>query len=181
MKRNLFSILLFVVVISGCGGGGGGGTPSSATSYTAVAMAGELLTYSLNTTNLTYSYTITESQFGLTGKTGSGTLIRNGDGTYSPAGIANAKLIILPNGLLLGAIRETLNGTPTTIPIIGMSNPVSDVNSAAGTYNFVQRACLAGCFTAFGTFQISPGGTWISCPSGNLTTGCPGATNAGTL
>lgn len=184
MKRNLFSILLFAVVISGCGGGGGGGSApvSASTNFTAVAMAGELLTYSLNTTSLTYSYTITESQFGLTGKSGSGTLVRNSDGSYSPAGIGNVKLVILPNGLLLGGIRENLNGTPTTIPIIGMSNPVADISAAAGTYNAVQRSCLAGvCSSAFGTFQISAAGTWISCPSGNLTTGCLGSMNSGTL
>src|ERR1043166_3401294 len=77
---------------------GGGGDSSSATQYTSVAMAGELLTYSIDPVALTYSYTITESQFGLTGKTGSGTLVRNFDGSYSPSGVPNARLVILPNG-----------------------------------------------------------------------------------
>src|SRR6185295_2336878 len=143
------TLLALGALLASCGGGG---SSSSPTQYTSVAMAGELLTYTIDPVALTYSYTITESQFGLTGKTGSGTLVRNGDGSYSPAGISNARLVILPNGLLLGAIRENINGTLTTIPIIGMSNPVSDINSAAGTYNFVQRACLVVCFSEFGTF-----------------------------
>ena len=186
-NKNLFAIFIAasITLLGGCGGGGGGSTSTggaAATTYTAAAMAGELLTYTVDTTNLTYSYTITESQYGLTGKTGSGTLIHNSDGTYSPSGISNAKVAILPNGLLLGAIRETLNGAPTTIPIVGMLSPVTDFNSAAGTYNYVQRYCISGaCYSGYGTFQITPAGTWTSCPSGNLTTGCPGATNSGTL
>ncbi len=185
--------LSFVVSLVSCGGGGGSDqvTTSAATtaapapvvtSFTAVAMPGEMLTYSLDSTNLTYSYTITDSQYGLNGKTGSGTLVKNGDGTYSPAGINNAKIVILPNGLLLGAIRETISGVPTTIPIYGMSSPVSDIGSGVATYNFVQRTCLSGtCSSVYGTFAIRSDATWTSCPSGNLTTGCPGITNSGTL
>ena len=185
-KLYAISLAASIALLSGCGGGGGGSSASTggsaSTIYTAAAMAGELLTYSVNTTNLTYNYTITDSQYGLTGKTGSGTLIHNSDGTYSPSGISNAKVAILPNGLLLGAIRETLNGTLTTIPIIGMSNPVTDLNAGAGIYNFVQRYCISGtCFSGYGTFQISSTGTWTSCPSGNLATGCLGTSNSGTL
>lgn len=189
-KYGVTTLALFTsALLIGCSGGGGDSAASStstgvsaATSYTAAAMAGELLTYTVDTTSLTYNYTITESQYGLNGKTGSGTLVRNSDGTYSPSGISNAKVAILPNGLLLGAIRETINGVLTTIPIVGMSNPVTDLNLAAGTYNYVQRYCIAGtCYSGYGTFQISSTGTWNSCTSGNLTSGCPGATDSGTL
>ena len=63
-----------------------------------------------------------------------------------------------------------------------MSNPVTDFNSAAGTYNFVERYCITGtCYSGYGTFQITSAGTWTSCPSGNLATGCPGPSNSGTL
>ena len=178
-------MLFFGIAVAACGGGGGGGgggtsTGAPATNYTAAAMAGELLTYTVDTTNLTYSYTITDSQYGLAGKTGSGTLIHNSDGTYSPSGISNAKVAILPNGLLLGAIRETINGILTTIPIVGISNPVTALTLS--TYNYIQHSCLTGsCGSGYGTFQITAAGTWTSCPSGNLTTGCPGTTNSGTL
>jgi hypothetical protein len=73
--------------LASCGGGGGGGASSAATQYTSVAMAGELLTYTVDPVALTYSYTITESQFGLDGKSASGTLVRNFDGSYTPSGI----------------------------------------------------------------------------------------------
>lgn len=183
-KLFVISVAVSISFMSGCGGGASitGKDNSSLTSisYTAAAIAGELLTYTVDTTNLTYSYTITESQYGLTGNTGTGTLIHNSDGTYSPTGIANARVAILPNGLLLGAIRETLNGTLTTIPIVGMSNPVTDLNVGAGTYNFVQRSCLStSCASAYGTFQISTNATWTTCISGNLS-GCT-STGSGTL
>src|SRR5262245_16621059 len=67
-----WALMALGAVLSSCGGGDS--NPSTPTQYTSVAMAGELVTYSVDTVALTYSYTITESQFGLEGKTGSGTL-----------------------------------------------------------------------------------------------------------
>jgi len=186
---NLIKLAVVAVVISlfgGCGGGSSSTTSTASnsgpTSYTSAAMVGELLTYSVDTTALTYSYTITDSQYGLSGHTGSGTLTHNPDGTYSPSGISNAKIFVLPNGLLLGAFRETINGVLTTVPIIGMSNPVTTFSAAAGTYNYVERYCITGtCTSDYGTFQITSGGTWNSCRLGNLTTGCTGTASSGTL
>ena len=185
------AVIYFLLVLTACGGGGGGGstpatsspgTTSTPTSFTAAAMAGELLTYTVDTTSLTYSYTITASQYGLTGRTGSGTLTLDADGTYSPSGMTNSKVVVLPNGLLLGAIREIINGTLTTIPIYGVKSPVTTFAEAAGTYNYVDRFCIAPtCFSGYGTFNISPGGLWSSCASGNLTTGCTGIARNGTL
>lgn len=163
--------------------GGGGGSSSTATQYTSVAMAGELLTYTIDPVALTYSYTITESQFGLNGKTGSGTLVRNFDGSYSPSGIPNARIVILPNGLLLGAVRERFGTAVVTVPIIGLSNPVSSASSLAATYNYMHRGCLSAvCVTDTGTFVIAADGSWSSCPSGNLGAGaCASGGRAGTL
>ena len=162
---------------------GGGDTSSAATQYTSVAMAGELLSYTIDPVALTYSYTITESQFGLTGKTGSGTLVRNPDGSYSPSGIPNARIVILPNGLLLGAVRERFGSAVVTVPIIGLSNPVSSVASLAATYNYMHRGCLSAlCATDTGTFAIASDSTWSSCPIGNLAAGaCPSGGRTGTL
>lgn len=185
-------LIALVLMLAACGGGGGGGGDSvqdvvpapmpTSTDYTAMALAGELLTYTLDTTKLTYSYTITDSMYGLNGKSGSGTLTLNSNGTYSPSGIPNAVVAVLPNGLLLGAIRETINGATTTIPILGMSSPVTSIAAGAGIYNFVQRSCLSGaCSSNYGTVQINPDATWTSCPSGNIATGCTGSTYTGTL
>lgn len=152
------------------------------TSYTAASLVGELVTYNIDPVNLTYSYTIAESQYGLTGKTASGTLIKNADGTYSPSGISNGKIALLPNGVMIGAIRETFSGVTKTVPVYGFSNPVNSLADAQGTYNFVEYVCLQGnCATSYGTFRINSNGTWNSCPAGNLSTGCPGTIYSGTL
>ena len=179
------SLLLF---LSACGGGGGGGgavpvaATSTAVSYTGGALIGELVTYTVDTTKLTYSYTITASQYGLTGRTGSGTLTRNADGSYTPSGVINGKIAVLPSGLFLGAIRETVNGTPSTVYVFGASNLVTNFTDAAATYNYVERYCIAQvCTSAHGTFRVTSGGTWNSCSGGNLTTGCTGTAFSGTL
>ena len=176
------------ILVAACGGGGGGsggsGTPAStATSYTAVAAAGELITYNVNPTDLTYSYTITVSQFGLTGKTGSGTLFKLADGTYTASNAGNARIAILPNGLLLAAVQENFGGTVKTVPVIGLSNPVTSFAAIAGSYNFVQRACVSvSCFQVHGTFVARADGTWSSCAGGNLAVGpCPTTGSTGIL
>src|SRR5262245_17840474 len=181
LRVHLTGVLVALgAVLASCGGGD---SASNATSYTSVAMAGELVTYSVDPVKLTYSYTITESQFGLNGKTGSGTLVRNLDGSYSPSGIPNARIVVLPNGLLLGAVRERFGTAVVTVPIIGLSNPVSSVNALAATYNYMHRGCLSAvCATAIGTFVINANGTWASCPNGNLAAGnCPAGGRSGTL
>lgn len=175
-KYKLVIASIGILLLSACGSGGGGGsggsssgtpTSSSSTSYTAAAAVGELLTYTLDTTKLTYSYTITESQYGLTGKTGSGTLAKNGNGTYTPSDAPNARVAILPNGLLVGGIRESINGVSRTIPIMGMSNPVSSLSGVAGTYNYVSVGCATTCGTGYGTFRINGDGTWVECTASN--------------
>ena len=174
-------LLALGALLASCGGGG---SSSQATQYTSVAMAGELVTYTIDPVALTYSYTITESAFNLNGKTGSGTLVKNGDGTYSPSGIPNARFVILPNGLLLGAVRENFGAGVVTVPIIGLSNPVSTLNALAATYNYMHRGCLlAACATDTGTFVINANGTWQSCPEANLAAGgqCPANGHSGTL
>jgi hypothetical protein len=82
MQRVLsFFLAAGVAALLASCGGGGADSAASGTTFTSVAMAGELLDYTIDTTNLTYSYTTTESQFGLNGKTGSGTLVRSADGS----------------------------------------------------------------------------------------------------
>jgi len=176
-----WALLALGALLASCGGGDS--SSSSPTRYTSVAMAGELLTYSIDPVALTYSYTITESQFNLNGKTGSGTLVRNLDGSYSPSGIPNARIVILPNGLLLGAVRERFGAAVVTVPILGMSNPVSSISALAATYNYLHRGCLsAACATDIGTFVIAANGTWSSCPSANPGAGsCPQGGRNGTL
>jgi hypothetical protein len=174
---------LGLLVVASCGGGGSSSNP---TTYASVAMAGELIDYTLDPTALTYSYTIVESQFGLTGRTGSGTLTRNADGTYTPSGVPNARIAILPNGLLLGAVRENIGAGAVTIPIVGLANPVTTGAAMNGTYNYLHRGCLAPvCATDTGTFVVTASAssvTWTSCPDTNLAAGgCLSGGRSGTM
>lgn len=182
---NLIIAATLTALLSACGGGGGGpAAPAPAptsTTYTSVAAAGELITYTVDTTNLSYSYTIIESQFGLTNKTGSGTLTRLGDGTYTASNAGNGRVAILPNGLLVASVRENFGGVVQTVPVIGFSNPVTSASAAAGTYNFVQRSCIgASCGQGRGTFVLRSDGTWTSCGSANINLGGCASTSNGT-
>jgi hypothetical protein len=160
----------FSMLIAGCGGGGEV-TGATSTTFQSVASAGELVSYSVDKTKLTYSYTITESAYGKTGAAGSGTLIKNEDGTYTPSGFSNGRLKILDNGLLVGAIYEDLDGDSVKeiVPVIGISNPVVSGSEAEGVYNFVSRQCVAsGCVSMYGTLKVNSDGSWLSCEAGNL-------------
>lgn len=182
--RRLGAVAL-VIFVAACSGGGGGSTGTSSTNsspvtYTSAATPGELVSYTVDTGALTYAYTITESQYGLTGQAGSGTLTALGNNGYALSNIANSRIQILPNGLMLGAIRHNFGAGVTTVPVMGLSNPVSTLASVAGTYNYISRGCVSGtCGTAYGTLQISAIGTWNYCTSGNLA-GCT-ATGSGNL
>lgn len=161
-----------VLSLIACGGGGSSeiNTASSSTSYTTVASAGELVTYNVNRQDLTYSYEIIDSAYGLTGKKASGSLVKNPDGTYTPTGFAG-KLVILENGMMLGGIFEDLdsNGTKELVPVLGTSNPITSASEAAGIYNFISRQCASNsCTNYYGTVQVNGDGAWQTCISGNL-------------
>jgi hypothetical protein len=177
-RIRVLSAGLSVALLVSCGGG-----DDDARHYRAVAMAGELIDYSLDTTNLTYSYTITESQFGLAGKTGSGTLTLNADGSYTPSGAPDSRLVVQPNGIMLGAVRERFGADVVTMPIIGLKDPVTSIAALAAEYNYVQRGCASAlCTASLGTLRIEAAGTWSSCRDGNIAAGvCTGTADNGTF
>jgi hypothetical protein len=169
---TLALITAVTFILAACGGDGtnpaSGG--SNATTFQSVASAGELVSYSVDTTALTYSYEIIESAYGKTGVTGSGQLTRNSDGTYTPSEFSG-KIAILDSGLLLGAIHEDLNndGSREVVPVIGVTNPVTTLVEAAGIYNFVSRQCGgASCYNYYGTVKVNTDGSWTSCVAANL-------------
>jgi hypothetical protein len=167
-KMNTLMAITTAAVLAGCGGGGG--TASTSTSYVAAASAGELIRYNLDTTALTYSYTIEESAYGLTGQQGSGTLTRNSDGTYTPSDFAG-KIAVLESGLVLGAIAADLNadGSNEVLPFVGASNNITTAADAAGVYNFISRQCGTNtCSNHYGTVKVETSGQWTSCVGGNL-------------
>ena len=175
--------------VGGSGGAGttatGGSTSSSPTvssvssgsrTYSATAGIGEFVTYSVNLDSLTYSYTIVDSAFGLGGRSASGALTRNADGTYTPAGFpsSEARVLALNNGLLLGAIRENFGAGVVTVPVIGVSNPIATLSEAAGVYNFVEYVCQLGiCASFWGTFQLQADGSYRTCLFQDFSASCP--------
>jgi len=188
--RALLALTASLLLVS-CGGGSSSSPPSpSAPSssasgftqqYTASATAGEVLTYTIDTNALTYSYKIVYSAYGLTNTTGTGTLKQNADGSYTPSEAPNSKVYALQNGLLIGAVNLSLGGIPRIVPILGISNPISTASSLAGTYNYISLQCAhqsfgvyTGCHTSFGTVQVDNASSYTICDQANITNGTSG-------
>jgi hypothetical protein len=196
---NRILILGTILLISACGGGGSSSSTTSTTSSTAASgftssysssgSIGEVLTYVINTSNLTYTYTVTQSAFGLTGTTGSGTLISNTDGSYTPSGSPNSKVFAVNGGLLVGGVNLTINGTSKTVPILGVNSPITTLANLAGTYNYIGYSCATNsgtisspnCGTSYGTIKILSTGAYTTCTTINITTTTTCSTTTGTI
>jgi hypothetical protein len=191
MRQVLPSIAL--VFLAACGGGGGGdggggggggaggGASGFSQTYTASAAQGELITYSVDTSKLTYSYTVIKSQYGCevptsNCHTASGTLTQNADKSFSVSGATESKFYALQSGLLVGTIK--LGSMPAT-PIIGIPNPISSGSSLAGTYNFISVQCpsksngaMTGCLGKYGSLTVTSTGTssiaFSTCESADI-------------
>ena len=186
---NLLFILFFSFILSACGGGGDDDdSESTSTTYNSAASEGELLEYKIDETKLTYSYEIKSSAFGLEGSTGSGTLTKNSDGTYTPSTAPTARVLMLPNKVLIGATTLHINGADKFTLIAGVPE-VDNVqfSDIAGTYNYVGLQCLsANCanYTSlYGTYNIDSSGNWVECTYSDYTaspSNCEGR-DSGTL
>lgn len=201
--RALLAIAMAATLVA-CGGGDGGpktvptagaptgGSPPVAATgfsqtYAASATAGEVLQYTVNTQNLTYSYTVTNSAYGCEVVTapchsGAGTLVKNADGTYSPSESPASKILPMQNGLLIGHARMQLGGVEREVPIFGVSNPATTGPSVAGTYNFISLQCYAksygnyaGCYTYQGTVRVTSTGpstaSYQTCVGADISAG----------
>jgi len=197
MKRTLsmLCVILVAMLVTACGGGGGGGGSSSpaaagfSQTYTTSATAGELMTYSIDTSALTYSFTITKSSYGCEVSnapchSGSGTLTKNSDGTYTPSGSPSSKIHALQNGLLVGSVTMAFNGVSQTVPIVGVSNPITTAADLAGTFNFMSLQCAAksyglftGCATYQGSATLGANGTFTTCSGDNISANVHTCTN----
>jgi hypothetical protein len=180
--RYLFlaAVLAFgLIAVIGSGGGDDGTTTtttSQGTVYNSGGSIGDLLTYTIDTTAMTYSYAIIESDFGYTGTTGSGDLTKNADGTYAMSNDPGAGLILLPNTLVVGGAEINAG---TIMLFAGVPALTTDYTAAeiAGTYNYISfecddpldhGACTAGYKSYYGTFKVDAGGTWKSCGGGDV-------------
>ncbi|RLB22428.1 MAG: hypothetical protein DRG73_06950 [Deltaproteobacteria bacterium] len=176
---------LGLLTIVGTGGGGGDGTSTSTTegttTFNSSGTIGDLLTYTIDTSvsPMTYSYTIVESDFGLAGTQGSGTLTQNQDGTYTPSNDPKTNVILLANTLIVGGADVNVGGTETTMLFAGVPALTTNYTASeiAGTYNYITFECpdplVAGACTSeyrsyYGTFKIETSGTWKSCDRGDI-------------
>ncbi len=198
------TLLCIAALVTACGGGGGGGGGATAVTnsggfsqtYAASATAGEVLQYNINTTNLTYSYTITNSAYGCEAAsspchTGSGTLIKNSDGTYSPSESPSSKVFPVQNGILIGHAKMNLGGTLREVPIFGVSNPATTGPTLAGTFNYLTLQCASksygvytGCGTSQGSVQVTSTGassaSYTACVGADISAGIGGCTSTST-
>lgn len=182
-----FIAVSVLALLAACGGGsaGGGGVSSSSSgfsqTYTASAAQGELITYTVDTSKLTYSYTVIKSQYGCeipssNCHTGSGTLTQNADKSFSVSGTSGSKFYALQSGLLVGTIK--LGSMPAN-PIIGIPNPISSGTTLAGSYNFISVQCptksngaMTGCLGKYGSLTVTSTGSssisYSTCESADI-------------
>lgn len=192
---TIFFILTTSLFLIGCGEngedsttsttGGDSTTPTTgeetvtAKEFNSSGSLGELLTYTIDTTAMTYSYEIVESEFGLQGTSGSGTLVPNQDGTYSPSDDRDIHLTLLPNTLIVGGADITVGDADTFMLFAGVPALETGYTPAeiAGTYNYVvfecddpldSGVCTSGYRSYYGTFEIDEFGTWRGCGEGDL-------------
>lgn len=205
-NRLLLSIAaLFVgVVVAACGGGGGSSSTSSASSaapaaattatYTTSSAAGEVISFTVDTTNKVYSYTNVQSSYGFTGKTGTGTLTsQNSDGSWnlstsSDNFIKSATALMSSNGLVAGQLTVNYGGGAgnQTNPMFGVNGPITSIANLAGTYNYISQACSTktygvntnACTPVHGTLIVDTSGSYKICKNANLVldTACSGGT-----
>ena len=175
--KKLLVLFTLTALLSGCGGGSDAPVAevetNTAVTYNAAASAGELLEYTLDVDNLSYTYRITESQLGLTNELKSGTLIKNDDGTYTPSTAPNSRVVILPNKMVVGATTLSVNKVTLIagVPQVTQTVTFSDIS---GTYNYVGLQCVDSptCDTTnavYGTFNIQNDGSWTECTSSDYT------------
>ena len=178
-------VALGLLTIVGTGGGGGDGTTTSTTegttTFNSSGTIGDLLTYTIDTSvsPMTYSYEIVESDFGLAGITGSGTLTKNADGTYTPSNDPKTNVILLANTLIVGGADVDVGGTETTMLFTGVPALTTNYTASeiAGTYNYINfecgealsnNQCTEGYKSFYGTFKLETSGTWEACESGDI-------------
>jgi len=191
MKLKALIIILSIAFLTGCGGGSDAPVAEVETNtevtYNAAASAGELLEYTLDVDNLSYTYRITESQLGLTNELKSGTLIKNDDGTYTPSTAPNSRVVILPNKMVVGATTLSVNGSNKVTLIAGVPQVTQTVtfSDISGTYNYIGLQCVDSptCDTTnavYGTFNIQNDGSWTECTSSDYTANPTGCANKDT-
>lgn len=198
--RYIAFILMSLVtgILAACGGGGSS-TSGFAQTYTSSAGAGEVLQFSVNTTNMTYSYKVIQSSYNVPlNQTSTGILTSKSAvgsytvGTSSDGFIQSGVVLPIQNGLLVGHVLISSIGGLAKIPVFGVSNPITTPSGLADTYNFQGFNCagksggnvLTGgvaCASHTGTISVNGSGGYTVCNGGNITATPSCSTSAGTI
>jgi hypothetical protein len=175
-------------LLTACGGGDGGGAGSAqTTSFVSSAALGEVIRYEVNLNTLAYKYEVLLSRFGCTDanatcRSGSGTLLRQPDGTYQPSGSPNTRVFLANNGVLLGTFKLR-DDIPTT-PIMGFDASQLVTSFAPMNLLFAGMTCptkgevdVAQCNTLWGHIKTSSGSdantqNFTLCRRGDLDATC---------
>lgn len=174
---------MVAIMVAACGGGGSssGTTPD----YIAADGLGEVLKFSVNTTTLTYSYSLIDSPLASPPQTGTGALSSvNPVGTYavlpsSDGYIAGGKVFPIANGVMVGDVELS---SLTNIPLFSIPNPITTLLSVDNVYNYQGYTCgttgnasvsgVPGCTSQLGTMSItgysSTGAFYTDCKGGNF-------------
>lgn len=161
-----------------CGESGSEPEERQGQTYVAGGSVGDLILYTVDQVALTYSYEVLESEFGLTGATGSGTLTVNPDGSYTTSG-EQARVVLLPNTLVVGMAEVPAGAGTTEMYFAGLPQLTTTYDPAqvAGAYNMIGfecfeplsgGACTVGYFAIHGTFRVDAGGTYEACTMGDI-------------
>lgn len=185
---GLIAAMLSVGLLAACGGGGASSTGSTgfAQTYTSSAGVGEVMQFRIDTTNLTYSYTVAGTSYAASGvsvgQTGSGALTSNGDGTYavgpSSDGFIQMGRVRPVRAMFVGHVLISKIGGMEKIPVFGLSNPITTLAGLSDNYNFEGFSCTArgmanvmgrmGCASHYGTSTIDTSGNYSVCVGGDL-------------
>ncbi|WP_370262318.1 hypothetical protein [Limnobacter sp.] len=173
------------LLLAACGGGGGDGASSGSSGNTGpsenaaitglgAATVGELVRFGVNAARTEYAYEIVESEFGLAGTRRTGTLTDNRDGTYTPSGAPETRVVIFENGLILGFIKENINGTTRVFSTLVSASAAQSANELDGIYVYGGTRCIPnqGCGQAVGTLRLQ-GGMAEICPDEDFSSACP--------
>lgn len=184
--QTLVALLTVAALVAACGGGASG----FAQTYTSSAGAGEVLQLGVDTTQMTYRYTVNYTSYAasgvVAGQSSTGSLLsKNADGSYN-AGPSNdgfirgGKVLPMPSGLLVGHVQIAVIGGANNIPVIGWANPITTVAGLAGTYTYQGFGCSAlgianvlgnpSCFSHAGTVTVNSLGAFTMCKGGDINT-----------
>jgi hypothetical protein len=187
--------LIAGVLITGCGGGGGSTSSGFTQTYTTSAGAGDLLQFTVDTTNKTYSIKVVKTSYAASGvsstEASKGTLTGpNAVGSYTVSAsidgfILGGEVFPLQNSFFVGHVLiAPIGGSTRKIHVFGVTNPITTLASLAGTYNDQGFGCAgrAGglvtggtivCANHYGTITVTSAGAFSTCRFGNLSASTP--------